>query len=175
MMKARRHRWILPGPWRFALAPWRWSDSGAALVEFTLLAPFLLFLSLGMSEFGRFLYQYQLVLDGVRDGARYLARLYDPADNSTLADQKKANAKNLAVTGTIDGTGAARVDGWTAADVDFTVTAVDNSAGDYRGQTTLYIVQATTTFDYADMGFLSVLGLPALSVDATHMQRAIGE
>jgi Flp pilus assembly protein TadG len=145
-------------------------DIGAALVEFTLLAPFLLFLCLGMSEFGRFLYQYQLVLDGLRDGARYLARLQDPNDATN-----QTKAANLVVTGTIDGTGASRVGGWTAADVDFTVTPIDNSAGDYRGDTTIYTVQATTTFDYADVGFLGALGLPALSVDATHMQRAIGE
>ncbi|HKP24801.1 MAG TPA: TadE/TadG family type IV pilus assembly protein [Dongiaceae bacterium] len=150
----------------------RSNESGAALVEFTLLAPFLLFLALGMSEFGRFLYQYQLVLDGLRDGARYLARLQDPTDATN-----QTNAANLAVTGTIDGTGAARVDGWTAADVEFVVEDldVDNSAGTYRGGATIQRVQATTTFDYDDVGFLGALGLPALSIDATHMQRAIGE
>jgi len=141
---------------------------GAAMVEFTLLAPFLLFLGLGLAEFGRFLYQYQLVLEGLRDGARYLARTQDP--NSTT---NKTNASQLAVTGTIDGSGAARVDGWAAADVTFSITNVNNSAGTYRGDPTIYVVQATTTFDYADMGFLSALGLPALSVDATHEQRAI--
>jgi Flp pilus assembly protein TadG len=169
MMNARRHRWTLPGRWRFALASWR-SESGAALVEFTLLAPFLLFLGLGMSEFGRFLYQYQLVLDGLRDGTRYLARLQDP---TTTANQ--TSAANLAVTGTIDGTGAARVDGWVAADVTFTIEDVDNSAGTYRGDSTIHVVHAATTFDYADVGFLGALGLPALSVAATHEQRAIKE
>jgi|RhiMethySRZTD1v2_1073278.scaffolds.fasta_scaffold00637_19 Flp pilus assembly protein TadG len=150
---------------------WR-DDVGAALVEFTLLAPFLLFLGLGMAEFGRFLYQYQLVLDGLRDGARYLARLEDPTDATN-----QSNAANLAVTGTIDGTGAARVDGWTAADLVFVVgdLDVDNSDGTYRGDDIIQRVQATTTFDYDDVGFLSALGLPALSVDATHMQRAIRE
>jgi adhesin HecA-like repeat protein len=148
-----------------------WRDTvGAALVEFTLLAPFLLFLGLGTSEFGRFLYQYQLVLDGLRDGARYLARQQDPNDAT-----QQTNAANLAVTGTIDGTGAVRVDGWAAADVTFAVTAVDNTAGTYRGTATIYTVQANTTFDYQDVGFLDALDLPALSVTASHMQRAIKE
>ena len=145
-------------------------NGGAALVEFTLLAPFLLFLGLGISEFGRFLYQYQLVLDGLRDGARYLARLQDP---TITANQ--TSAKNLAVTGTIDGTGSARVDGWVAADVTFTIEDVDNSAGTYRGDSTIHVVHAATTFDYADVGFLGALGLPALSIDVTHEQRAIKE
>lgn len=153
----------------FRLAGLRRNDSGAALVEFTLLAPFLLSLALGMSEFGRFLYQYQLVIEGLRDSARYLARL-DP-DSST----NQTNAANLATTGTIDGSGDPRVDGWVAADVTFAVTDVDNSSGTYRGESTIKVVVATTTFDYADVGFLSVLGLPALSIDATQQQRAIRE
>jgi len=153
------------------LALWR-DDFGAAMVEFTLLVPFLLFLALGMSEFGRFFYQYQLVLEGLRDSARYLARLQDPTDATN-----QTNAANLAVTGTIDGSGAARVDGWIAADVEFVVgdLDVDNSAGTYRGGAIVQRVQATTTFDYDDVGFLGALGLPPLSIDATHMQRAIGE
>lgn len=165
MMTRRQHRFRIL---------WR-DDVGAALVEFTLLAPFLLFLGLGMSEFGRFLYQYQLVLDGLRDGARYLARSYNPADDVTTAGNKVASAQKLAATGTIDGTGAARVDGWVAADVTFTIEDVDNSAGTYRGDSTIHVVHADTTFDYADVGFLGALGLPALSVDATHEQRAIKE
>jgi len=37
-------------------------QDGSALIEFTLLAPFLLTLALGMTELGRFLYQYQMVI-----------------------------------------------------------------------------------------------------------------
>jgi Flp pilus assembly protein TadG len=151
------------------LALWR-DSAGAALVEFTLIAPFLIALALGMSEFGRFLYQYQLVLEGLRDGARYLARVPDPTDETSRSD-----AANLAVTGTIDGSGAARVDGWEAADVEFNVTEIDNTDGTYRGDAIIYTVQADTTFDYLDVGFLDALGLPTLSVVATHMQRAIKE
>ena len=148
-----------------------WNDDrAAALVEFTLLAPFLLMLGLGMSEFGRFLYQYQLVLDGLRDGARYLARMQDPTSTTS-----QTNAANLAATGTIDGTGADRVGGWAAADVTFNIVDVANSGGAYRGDDPIQVVQATTTFDYADVGFLSALSLPALSIDATYEQRAIRE
>lgn len=150
-------------------ALWR-DDRGAALVEFTLLAPFLLVLGLGMSEFGRFLYQYQLVLDGLRDGARYLARMQDPTNTTS-----QTNAANLAVTGTIDGSGADRVDGWAAADVAFNIVNIANSGGAYRGDDPIQVVQATTTFDYADVGFLSALNLPSLSIDAAYEQRAIRE
>jgi Flp pilus assembly protein TadG len=148
-------------------------DLGAALVEFSLLAPFLFTLAFGMTEFGRFLYQYQMVVEGLRDGARYLARL-DPDDPTN-----QANASNLAATGTIDGSGPDRVAGWSAGDVTFAITDVDNDDGAgnplYRGPDTIKVVQATTTFNYVDLGLLDALGLGALSVDATHEQRAIEE
>ena len=58
----------------------------------------------GYDGIGPFLYQYQMVLEGLRDAARYLARL-DAGDATN-----QANAANLAVTGTIDGTGDPRVE-----------------------------------------------------------------
>jgi Flp pilus assembly protein TadG len=144
-------------------------DSGAALVEFTIIAPFLLTLVLGMAEFGRFLYQYQMVLEGLRDAGRYLARL-DANDASN-----QGNAANLATTGTIDGSGDPRVDGWEAGDLGFAVTDVDNTAGIYRGPAEIEVIRVTTTFDYADVGFLSALGFDAISIDAAHQERVIEE
>lgn len=144
-------------------------DSGAALVEFTIIAPFLLTLVLGMAEFGRFLYQYQMVLEGLRDAGRYLARL--DANDAT----NQGNAANLATTGTIDGSGDPRVDGWEAGDLGFAVTDVDNTAGIYRGPAEIEVIRVTTTFDYADVGFLSALGFDAISIDAAHQERVIEE
>ena len=37
-------------------------QEGSALIEFTLMAPLLFSLVLGIAEFGRLLYQYQMVL-----------------------------------------------------------------------------------------------------------------
>jgi len=144
-------------------------ESGSALIEFTIMAPLLLSLVLGIAEFGRFLYQYQMVLEGLRDAGRYLARL-DPNDATN-----QGNAANLATTGTIDGTGDVRVDGWEAGDIDFFVTDVDNSAGTYRGPAEIEVIEVTTTFDYVDVGFLSALGFDPISIDAAHEQRVILE
>jgi Flp pilus assembly protein TadG len=144
-------------------------QEGSALIEFTIMAPLLLSLVLGISEFGRFLYQYQMVLEGLRDAARYLARL--DANDTT----NQSNAANLATTGTIDGTGDPRVDGWVAGDISFSVTDVDNTAGTYRGSAEIEVIEVTTTFDYADVGFLSALGFDSISIDAAHEQRVILE
>jgi Flp pilus assembly protein TadG len=144
-------------------------QSGSALVEFTVIAPFLLTLVLGIAEFGRFLYQYQMVLEGLRDAGRYLARL--DANDAT----NQGNAANLATTGTIDGSGDARVDGWEAGDIGFSITDIDNTAGLYRGSAEIEVVEVTTTFDYADVGFLSALGFDPISIDAAHEERVIEE
>jgi Flp pilus assembly protein TadG len=143
---------------------------GAALVEFTLILPFLLTIVFGMAEFGRFVYQYQLVLEGLRDAGRYLSRV--DATNGTL----QTNAKNLAVTGTLDGSGAARVPGWTAADLTVTIETVANPGqAIYRGPDPINIAHVATTFNYADIGMLGALGLGPLSGGATYEQRVLGE
>ena len=151
----------------------RRDDAGAALVEFSLVAPVLLFLGLGMSEFGRFMYQHQMVVEGLRDAARYLARL-DPGDATN-----QANAANLAVTGTIDGSGDPRVENWVVGDVSFDVTDVDNDDGAgnplYRGGAIIQVIEVTTSFDYDDVGFLSAIGIESLTFNAAHEQRVILE
>jgi Flp pilus assembly protein TadG len=144
-------------------------QEGSALIEFTIMAPLLFSLVLGIAEFGRLLYQYQMVLEGLRDAGRYLARL--DANDAT----NQGNAANLATTGTIDGSGDPRVDGWEAGDIAFAVTDIDNTAGTYRGPAEIEVIEVTTTFDYADVGFLSALGFDAISIDAAHEQRVILE
>ena len=49
------------------------SDRGASLVEFALLAPFLILLLLGIIEFGFVLAQMNEIRHGAREGARYAA------------------------------------------------------------------------------------------------------
>ena len=71
--------------------------------------------------------------------------------------------------------GEPRVDGWAAGDIDFSVTDVDNTAGIYRGPAEIEVIEVTTTFDYADVGFLSALGFDPISIDAAHEQRVILE
>jgi hypothetical protein len=156
--------------WRRGL--WR-DQRGAALVEFSLLAPVLLSLGLGMTELGRFMYQYQMVVEGLRDAGRYIARL-DPSDTTN-----QTNAANLAVTGTIDGSGDPRVEGWVAADVTFAVTDVANDNGSgtplYRGGANIEVVEVTTSFAYDDVGFLSAIGIDSMTFGAAHEQRVIEE
>lgn len=65
---------------------------GVALVEFTLMLPFLLLLTFITTEFGRALYQYNTLAKSVRDAARYLS-VQSPGADITQA------AQNLVVYG----------------------------------------------------------------------------
>jgi Flp pilus assembly protein TadG len=67
-------------------------QQGAALVELALVLPFLLAMSMLVAEFGRAIYQYNILTKSVRDAARYLS-VQTPGTHV-------AEAKNLVVYGT---------------------------------------------------------------------------
>lgn len=147
-------------------------SSGAALVEFSLTLPLLLSLAFGVGEFGRLLYQHQLIVTGIRDAARYLARVSDPIA-ATAAGQ------NLATTGLVTG-GTARVSYWQASDVLVTAPTVANPTDPLTGQPSyrsggpVTVVRVTTTVQYQDVGFLSFLGLTPPTFTLAHEERFIG-
>ncbi|MNQ86050.1 TadE-like protein [compost metagenome] len=77
------------------------NQQGLALVEFTLVLPLLLLLLLALGEFGRMLYQYNVLLQASRNADRFVA---SQAWNSTLgavvlSDPLKAQTRNVAVYG----------------------------------------------------------------------------
>ncbi len=65
------------------------AQQGVALVEFTLVLPVLLLLLLSLGEFGRMLYQYNVLLQASRDADRFVA---GQAWNSTLGTVSLSNA-----------------------------------------------------------------------------------
>lgn len=76
---------------------------GVALVEFALILPFLLVLSIVTFELGRAIWQYNTLTKSVRDAARYLS-IQTPGTKIT-------QARNLMVYGNLGGTGAPLVVG----------------------------------------------------------------
>lgn len=82
---------------------------GVALVEFALMVPFLLMLTFITTEFGRALYQYNVVVKSVRDAARYLS--------TQTPNTQQARAANMIVYGNPDGTGNPLALGLTTAHV----------------------------------------------------------
>jgi hypothetical protein len=164
----------------------RRDESGASLLEMTVVTPFLLALGLGAFEFSNALYQYHLVTAGVRDAGRYLGGL--PERDATA----RTNAKRIAVCGSIVTCTDAdkRVNWWPAAIADLeTVVQVryciegiqegdagpncpcDNSLG-LRGGTNKVCVSTTAT--YGDLGFLDFYGLGGITITTAHEQRYFG-
>jgi Flp pilus assembly protein TadG len=161
---------------------WR-DEDGSALLEGAIVVPFLFTLVLGTLEFSHFFFQQHLVSTGVRDAARYLARVVDSS-----ASASQTAAQNLAANGALSG-GTARVAGFVPANVTIVFTYVDNTPGGspparpYREayefctdptavdpRNTLRMINVTGTFAYTSLGFR--VGLPAITV--THTERCIG-
>ena len=163
-----------------------WNDCrGAAIVEFTVAAPLLVALGIGVGEFGRALQHHHVVNKAMRDAGRFLARV--PVDCSGGAGStgsislagEVTKAKNLAMNGEITG-GSARISYWT--DPNTIAVAIDCTN---RGTTlrstfpgdpdVLPVIQVTATVPYQDLGFLSALGLGGITFTVRHQQVHIGE
>lgn len=79
-------------------------QDGVALIEFALVLPLLLLLTVLTTEFGRALYEYNTLVKAVRDASRYLS-VQDPSIVTT--DPGKITiAKSLAVYGNPAGSGS---------------------------------------------------------------------
>ncbi len=103
-------------------------QQGLAMVEFTLALPVLLLLLLAFGEFGRMLYQYNVLLQASRDAGRFVA---SQAWNSTLGEVSLSNAlqtqtKNVAVYGVPANTGSAVLSGVTTGMVQVAAVGTDH-------------------------------------------------
>ena len=104
------------------------AQQGVALVEFTLVLPLLLLLLLAFGEFGRMLYQYNVLLQASRDADRFVA---SQAWNSTLGAVSLSNTlqtqtKNVAVYGVPSQTGTPVISGLTANNVVVAAVGTDH-------------------------------------------------
>jgi hypothetical protein len=141
------------------------AERGAALVEAAVALPVFLALVGGVYEFGFLLYQEQIVDSGLRDAARYLALTSDPNEVTN-----QSFAKNLAVSGSIDG-GPPRVVGWTPAEITVSVGSIDNEPKSYASERVVQVVTVSTSFPGHSLGFLGLLGLKEPTISAYHQER----
>src|SRR5258707_934928 len=101
-------------------------EEGSALIEGAVVVPMLCVVLFGIYEFSWFFYQQHVISTGLRDAARYAARL--PAACNPFSPEWPTGevfAKNLATTGSING-GVARVAGWTSAAVRLDCRGIEN-------------------------------------------------
>lgn len=158
------------------------NEEGSALLEGAIIVPFLFTLVLGALEFSYFFYQQHLVATGVRDAARYLARVADPTDPAA-----QTTAQNLASTGLPGGGSTRRIAGFDPADVTISFTFAANpldgttNLRNYRqavaecgGPDQIRMIRVTGSFPPAVLGMLGYFGLSLPAVTVTHTERCIG-
>ncbi|MFL8987034.1 TadE/TadG family type IV pilus assembly protein [Pseudomonas sp. QLc11A] len=106
----------------------RQRQQGLAMVEFTLVLPVLLLLLLAFGEFGRMLFQYNLLLQASRDADRFVAsQAWDSTlGKVALSDTLQTQTKNVAVYGVPSQTGTPVVSGLTAANVVVAAVGTDH-------------------------------------------------
>ncbi|WP_223532441.1 TadE/TadG family type IV pilus assembly protein [Pseudomonas sp. BF-R-30] len=105
-------------------------QQGLAIVEFTLFLPVLLLLLLAFGEFGRMLYQYNVLLQASRDADRFVASqawnstkgTIDLTTPATLVDQ----TKKVAVYGVPVDTGNAVLPRLELGDVDVAAVGINH-------------------------------------------------
>src|SRR5437588_13023866 len=127
----------------------------------------------GMFEFSWFFYKQQLVLSGVRDAARYLARTTQDGTDPCTQATAVANAKSIATTGVLSG-GSPRLTGWSVGDVTIACPSFNNSGGAYLGASTIYRITVSTSFIDPALGYFGLLGLSVPNISASHTERSIG-
>ncbi len=147
--------------------------NGTAAMEAAIAAPVVLILMVGAIEYGNLLYNANLIQTGLRDAARYLARVDDPM-------QREQEAKRLAVTGTISGSAPARVAWWQEGHITISRRSLTNTSDaegrrPLRGGDEVYVVRVATEVDYRGFGTLSALGRDALRLAFAHEERVVGQ
>ena len=103
-------------------------QQGLAMVEFTLVLPVLLLLMLAFGEFGRMLYQYNVLLQASRDAGRFVAsNAWDSTLGAvSLGSTLLTQTKNVAVYGVPANTGAAVLSGLTTGNVVVAAVGTDH-------------------------------------------------
>ncbi len=150
-------------------------SSGTSVLELAVVLPVLMTIGLGAIEFGNLIYRQHLIVNGVRDAARYGAAL---KYKTTAPTANVASIKNMAVYGSYT-TGTARVTGWVPGDVSVAIVGqiIPNACGGQRCsriQTDVPVITVSTSFTYQSLGFLNFLGITGpLTLNASHQERVI--
>jgi Flp pilus assembly protein TadG len=130
-------------------------QAGTAAIEMAILVTVLVPLTLGVTELGRAMYEYNSLAKATRDAARYLSS-QGPNDAADIAI-----AKCLAVYGTQDCSGSVLVPGLTTAMV--AVCDSVSCAGSHANQATGSGVINLVTVTVSGYTFMPVVPLPVFT------------
>jgi len=149
----------------FKLNTYRQNTEGAVAVEGAILFPILAIVGFGIVDLSLMLLQTHKMEQGLGAAASYLARAESP---STLTSQ----AKNIAMTGRPDGSGQARVQGWSPADISLTIRTVPNT-GQYRAGSSVKVVELSSEYAYQGLGFIRLATGGSTHIRSDHEERLV--
>ena len=163
-------------------------QEGAAVVEMTLLMPFLLLMSFGVAEFGNALHQQHVITKSVRDAARFAARRTTaiaicPITNQPEWGQIVSDTQTVALRGRLSANAPLLLPSWNdTGTVTVTSTCVvppsDIISPAISGG--IPVVTVTARVPYVDGGMLGVLdrltggNLAGFTIAAQHSQMWVG-
>lgn len=124
---------------------------GSVAVEMALLLIPLIIMAVGVAEFGRAMYQYNTLVKTVRDAARLLSQ-HDPNDVVNYPTYQ-AEARCLAVHGSIDCSGSALLSGLTTGMVGIASSTTTTGAGVSINLVTVTVTGYTFNFIFNPLVF----------------------
>jgi TadE-like protein len=143
-------------------------QSGAALVEATLVMPIAISLMAGGVEFGQIFLDYGTANKSMRDAARYLARV----PSSGVCGWGLTNAQNIAVYGSLSSTGTPLISGWQTSTVSL---QSPNCGGGSPAFSSCSCIHLNAAVPYSG-SMLGALGLSnSLTLTVNHEEPYVGE
>jgi hypothetical protein len=143
------------------------------------LLPVMMVLMFGIYEFSWLFYQQHIMVEGLVDAVRHLARSSSPcAPASPTWAAAEAAARNLAAIGAV-ANGSPRIKGWSPGMVAISCSPVDNPVGSegvrlYRGGGVVYVVTVSSRLIDPSLGFFRLLGLEPPAISVSHSERVTG-
>ncbi len=145
------------------------TERGAELIEFALVLPFLLLLSLGVIEFGRAYFTYNILVKALRDGARYAATTRINSDGTWVSgDNVVTKTQNLVTYGNVAGSGTKIISDLQTNQVTVTPTRISDTeqyinvrvAYPYRPLFSMIMPSTLTLSPSVRMQFVGMISYP---------------
>jgi hypothetical protein len=102
---------------------------------------------------------------GLVAGASYLARAQSPTLLTT-------QAKNIALSGRPDGSGDARVTGWSESEITLTIRNIPNT-GQYRDGAVVQVAEFASAHPYEGLGFIKLASGGRVTIRTDHEERLV--
>lgn len=141
------------------------NENGGVAVEGAILFPLLAFIGYGIIDLSMMLIQTHKMEQGLYAGASYLARAQTPALLTT-------QAKNVAISGRPDGSGTARVDGWSDSQITLTIRNIANT-GQYRDGAVVQVAEFASAHPYQGLGFIKLASGGRVTIRTDHEERLV--